>query len=156
MKLRASMRSCPLPLPSTAFASRGDVASSHTSLCALADAPDDPTHSFTLFCGLTGLMMKQRHIPVRTCVACRSTDEKRDLLRIVRLPDGTASYDSRGKASGRGAYLCPRQSCLALARKQKRLERALKVEQIPESLFVELSALATEPEQPANAETHEG
>lgn len=97
--------------------------------------------------------MKQRHIPVRTCVACRSTDEKRDLLRIVRLPEGAVCYDPRGKASGRGAYLCPRQSCLVTARKQRRLERALRVEQIPEALFAELSALATEPE--ANTETQE-
>lgn len=88
--------------------------------------------------------MKQRHTPVRTCVACRATDEKRDLLRIVRQPDGIVSYDLRGKASGRGAYLCPRLSCIATARKQRRLERALKVEQIPESLFLELTALAQE------------
>ncbi len=88
--------------------------------------------------------MKQRHIPIRTCVACRSTDEKRDLLRIVRLAEGTVCYDIRGTLSGRGAYLCARRSCIQTAQKQRRLERALKVEQIPETLFTELGALAQE------------
>src|SRR5215470_2152629 len=87
--------------------------------------------------------MKQRHIPIRTCVACRATDEKRDLLRVVRQPDGSVRYDPKGKLSGRGAYICANTGCIALARKQKRLERSLKVSGIPEDLFSELSARAT-------------
>jgi predicted RNA-binding protein YlxR (DUF448 family) len=86
--------------------------------------------------------MKQRHTPVRTCVACRSTDEKRDLLRIVRVADGSVCYDSRGKVSGRGAYLCPKESCLAIAKKRRCLERALKVESLPDALFDALRRLA--------------
>src|SRR6476619_5369641 len=87
-------------------------------------------------------MIKPKHIPVRTCVACRETDEKRDLLRVVRQPDGSVRYDPKGKLSGRGAYVCARAECIALARKQKRLERSLKVNGISEDLFIELGARA--------------
>ena len=86
--------------------------------------------------------MKPRHIPIRTCVACRATDEKRDLLRVVRQPDSAVRYDPKGKLAGRGAYLCADANCIALARKQKKLERSLKVETLPESLFIELNARA--------------
>lgn len=84
--------------------------------------------------------MKPKHTPIRTCVACRETDEKRDLLRIVRQPDGLLRYDPKGKLSGRGAYLCARTSCITLARKQKKLERSLKVSGVPATLFDELNA----------------
>jgi len=47
-----------------------------------------------------------RRAPQRTCVACRTTRDKRDLLRVVRAPDGSVSFDASGKAAGRGAYLC--------------------------------------------------
>ena len=89
-------------------------------------------------------MRKPRHIPIRTCVACRETDEKRDLLRVVRQPDGSVLYDPKGKMSGRGAYVCARAECIALARKQKKLERSLKVSGVPDTLFIELNARATE------------
>lgn len=75
-------------------------------------------------------------------MACRATDEKRDLLRVVRQPDSVVRYDPKGKLAGRGAYLCADASCIALARKQKKLERALKVETLPEALFTELNACA--------------
>jgi predicted RNA-binding protein YlxR (DUF448 family) len=89
-------------------------------------------------------MGKQRHIPIRTCVACRTADSKRTLLRVVRQADGSVQYDPKGKLSGRGAYVCARQACIALARKQKKLERSLKVSGIPEELFLELEARAEE------------
>jgi len=89
-------------------------------------------------------MAKPKHIPTRTCVACRAADEKRDLLRVVRQPDGSVRYDPRGKLSGRGAYVCANTACIALARKQKRLERSLKITAIPEELFTELSAQVLE------------
>jgi len=89
-------------------------------------------------------MLKQRHVPIRTCVACRETDEKRDLLRIVRLQDGTTAYDSKGKMSGRGAYICASVKCIAVAKKQKKLERSLKVAAIPEELFAALTERAAE------------
>ena len=86
--------------------------------------------------------MKPKHTPIRTCVACRATDEKRDLLRVVRQPDGAVLHDPKGKLSGRGAYVCARPECIALARKQKKLERSLKVSALPEELFQELNARA--------------
>jgi predicted RNA-binding protein YlxR (DUF448 family) len=89
--------------------------------------------------------MKPKHIPIRTCVACRETDEKRDLLRVVRLPDGSIVYDSKGKLSGRGAYVCAAEKCIALARKQRKLERSLKVDRVPEELFLELLEVCAAP-----------
>jgi predicted RNA-binding protein YlxR (DUF448 family) len=92
-------------------------------------------------------MMKTRHIPIRTCVACRQTDEKRDLLRVVRQPDGNVVYDPKGKMSGRGAYVCARVGCIEQARKRKGLERSLKASAIPDALFTELlQHAALEPE----------
>jgi uncharacterized protein len=89
-------------------------------------------------------MGKPRHIPIRTCVACRTADAKRVLLRVVRQADGSVRYDLKGKLSGRGAYVCARPECIALARKQKKLERSLKVSGVPEELFIELGARAAE------------
>jgi hypothetical protein len=88
------------------------------------------------------LNAKPKHTPIRTCVACRNTDEKRDLLRVVRQPDGTVIHDPKGKLSGRGAYVCASAECIALARKQKRLERSLKVSGLTDELFAVLIARA--------------
>ncbi len=88
--------------------------------------PPPRVHSFR-----TVSDMKPKHIPIRTCVACRETDEKRDLLRVVRLPDGSVVYDAKAKAfPGRGAYVCATEKCIALARKQRKLERSLKVDRV--------------------------
>src|SRR3989440_9025788 len=67
---------------------------------------------------------KQKHVPLRTCVSCRKTKPKRELLRVVRTPDGHVMIDATGKKSGRGAYLCSRYSCWENAIKKKRLEQA--------------------------------
>ena len=69
--------------------------------------------------------MAGKHIPQRTCVACRRTGPKRELLRVVRRPDGTIAADPSGKAAGRGAYIGPSRECLTLALQRKALERAL-------------------------------
>lgn len=71
--------------------------------------------------------MKERKVPMRMCVGCREMKPKRDLVRIVRSPEGAVSVDRTGKASGRGAYLCVDEACLARAVKTKALERALEV-----------------------------
>jgi len=52
-----------------------------------------------------------KHIPQRTCVACRQTRPKRELIRIVRTPDGIIRVDETGKANGRGVYLCRNRTC---------------------------------------------
>lgn len=66
---------------------------------------------------------KQKHVPMRTCVACHETKSKRELLRIVHTPDDHVLIDATGKKSGRGAYLCARLSCWETAMKKKRLEQ---------------------------------
>ncbi|MGH2495779.1 MAG: RNase P modulator RnpM [Ktedonobacteraceae bacterium] len=66
---------------------------------------------------------RPRHVPMRTCVACKQSKPKRELLRVVRTPDGHVLMDATGKRSGRGAYLCARLSCWQDALKKKRLEQ---------------------------------
>jgi predicted RNA-binding protein YlxR (DUF448 family) len=70
---------------------------------------------------------QERKRPIRSCVACRKTDDKRGLLRIVRLAHSGVVFDSTGKLAGRGAYLCRDQMCFEQARKTRALERALRV-----------------------------
>ena len=71
--------------------------------------------------------MRRKHVPQRTCVACRQIASKRDLIRVVRSPEGVIQIDETGKKPGRGAYLCRRKSCWARVTKGKQLENALKV-----------------------------
>ena len=66
---------------------------------------------------------RPKHVPLRSCVSCRETKPKRELLRVVRTPDGHVLVDATGKKSGRGAYLCARLSCWDNAVKKKRLEQ---------------------------------
>lgn len=70
--------------------------------------------------------MRPKHTPIRTCVACRTSGDKRGLLRVVRQPDGMVVFDSTGKANGRGAYVCASERCIALAKKQRKFDRSLK------------------------------
>ena len=69
-----------------------------------------------------------RHIPQRTCIGCRTVRPKRELLRVVRTPDGAVVFDPTGRRAGRGAYLCPDPACLERALKARELGRALKTE----------------------------
>lgn len=71
---------------------------------------------------------RRRHVPQRTCVACRKVSAARDLIRIVRLPDGAVELDETHKKSGRGAHLCRRRACWDIALDKKLLEHALKTE----------------------------
>ena len=71
-----------------------------------------------------------KKIPMRQCVGCREMKAKRELIRVVKSPEGTVSLDFKGKLPGRGAYVCPQADCLARARKSKALERAFEM-QIP-------------------------
>ena len=72
-------------------------------------------------------MMKARKAPTRTCIACRQSDDKRGFVRVVRTPDGHVLVDPTGRANGRGAYLCAKAECFAVARQRRRLDPALKV-----------------------------
>ena len=71
-----------------------------------------------------------RPLPVRSCVACRTARPKRELIRIVRRPDGTIAIDGTGRQPGRGAYLCQDAACFDLAGRRRALAHALKT-QIP-------------------------
>jgi predicted RNA-binding protein YlxR (DUF448 family) len=72
---------------------------------------------------------RPKHIPQRTCVACRQKVDKRRLLRIVRTSDEGVVVDPSGKRNGRGAYLCDQSACWDRALDDKRLlDRALMVE----------------------------
>ena len=69
-------------------------------------------------------MQKPRKIPQRQCVGCREMRQKKELVRVVKSPEGEVSLDLTGRKPGRGAYVCPRVDCLRLARKARRLEKA--------------------------------
>lgn len=74
-----------------------------------------------------------KHIPERSCVACRTVRPKRHLVRLVRTPEGTVEVDISWRKPGRGAYLCPAQECWQLAARRKSLDHELKVTLTPET-----------------------
>jgi len=84
--------------------------------------------------------MKMKKIPMRSCVVTRERLEKKDLIRIVRTPDGKVEVDLTGKMNGRGCYLKRSEEVILKAKKIKALNRALEVE-VPDSLFDELLSL---------------
>ena len=79
-----------------------------------------------------------KKIPLRQCLGCREMKPKPELVRVVRSPEGTVSVDLRGKAPGRGAYVCRSADCLKKALRSKALSRSLDVE-IPPELYEALS-----------------
>ena len=85
-------------------------------------------------------------MPVRMCVGCQEMNNKKEMIRVIKTPEGTFMLDATGKKNGRGAYVCPSEECLQLARKNRGLERSFK-QAIPaevyESLEKEMEALET-------------
>jgi len=75
---------------------------------------------------LLTMRSKNKHLPQRTCIACRQIKEKKTLIRLVRAENGVAEVDISGKKPGRGAYLCPNKVCWELALKKNRLEYVLR------------------------------
>ena len=71
--------------------------------------------------------MKAKKVPVRMCAGCGGRFDKRDLVRVVRTPQGDVQLDLTGKMAGRGAYVCHDPACLQKARKKRAFERALEV-----------------------------
>ncbi len=71
-------------------------------------------------------------------MGCRATKEKRELVRVVRSPEGEVSIDPTGRKPGRGAYICPDPACLKKAIKSKALSRAFGID-IPDSLYESLA-----------------
>lgn len=79
-------------------------------------------------------MTKTKKIPQRQCVGCRTMKDKKELIRVVKTPEGEIVLDTTGKKSGRGAYLCPDSECMKKARKSRALERAF-AQQIPAEVY---------------------
>lgn len=69
--------------------------------------------------------IRQKHVPIRTCIVCRETSAKRSLTRIVRDPEGEIMIDPTGKRNGRGAYLCDKPGCWDRALSTSSLGKAL-------------------------------
>ena len=79
----------------------------------------------------------QKKIPQRQCMGCRERKAKRELIRVVRTPEGSVNLDFGGKMNGRGAYICPEPECLKKAQRSKGLERSLETA-IPEEVYQRL------------------
>ena len=75
-----------------------------------------------------------KKIPMRQCTGCREMKPKRELIRVVKSPENDISLDFKGKAQGRGAYVCKNQECLKKAIKSKSLERSLEIP-IPDEIY---------------------
>jgi hypothetical protein len=84
--------------------------------------------------------MKVKKIPMRTCVITREKCEKKDLVRVVRTPEGSVIVDVTGKQNGKGAYLKLSLEVIEKAMKNKALDRALEVE-VPLEIYEELKSL---------------
>ena len=80
---------------------------------------------------------KVKKIPTRQCLGCNTHRPKREMIRVVRGPEGDISLDFIGKKSGRGAYICPERACFVKARRSKRIENALECS-IPEEIYDEM------------------
>ncbi len=78
--------------------------------------------------------MAEKKIPLRKCTGCGEMKPKKELIRVLKTPEGEVVLDKAGKKNGRGAYLCNSPDCFAAARKSKGLERSLQIK-IPEEVY---------------------
>lgn len=99
---------------------------------------------------------RQKHVPLRTCIACRESRPKRELIRVVRTPDGHITLDPTSKKSGRGAYVCARRSCWDIALKKGKLEREFEMTLLPEDRAALEDYYATLPPEPVAPPTRQG
>lgn len=90
--------------------------------------------------------MKQKKIPMRKCNGCGEQKPKKELVRIVKSPDGEVSLDLTGKASGRGAYICNNAECLKKARKSHRIDKAFEMA-IPDEVYEQMLTEISKDEQ---------
>ncbi len=81
--------------------------------------------------------MKQKKIPLRKCTGCGEQKQKKELVRVVKTPNGEILLDLTGKASGRGAYICNNAECLKKARKSKRIDRTFEMT-IPDEVYKQM------------------
>ena len=95
---------------------------------------------------------KPKSQPQRKCIGCGAIKNKNEFIRVVRSPDDEISIDSRGKKSGRGAYICRDSGCLKKAMKSKRLDRSFKTK-VSEEIFQQLvEMMNTETENKSGAD----
>lgn len=78
--------------------------------------------------------MQQKKIPLRKCTGCGEMKPKKELVRVVKTPEDEVLIDLTGRVNGRGAYICPDEKCLKIARKSKRIERSFQM-QIPDEVY---------------------
>ncbi|HBT65399.1 MAG TPA: DUF448 domain-containing protein [Ruminococcaceae bacterium] len=69
-------------------------------------------------------MVRAKKVPLRMCTGCGEMKPKKELVRVVKSPEGEISLDTTGRKPGRGAYVCPSRNCLESARKTRRFEKA--------------------------------
>lgn len=81
--------------------------------------------------------MQGKKRPVRQCIGCRESKEKKELIRIVKTPEGEFCIDRTGRQNGRGAYLCDSSECFAKARKTNALNRSFRIN-VPDEIYDEL------------------
>lgn len=91
----------------------------------------------------------QRKIPIRMCTGCRENKPKKELVRVVKSPDGEIAVDLTGKKSGRGAYICKSLTCLKKAQKTRALQRAFSCD-IADDIFLRLEDELTAEEEENN------
>lgn len=82
-------------------------------------------------------MMQTKKTPMRMCSGCGEMKPKRELVRVVKSPQGEISMDLTGRKAGRGAYVCKNPECLQKAQKARRLERSFSM-QIPQEVYERL------------------
>ena len=81
--------------------------------------------------------MQNKKVPLRKCTGCGEMKPKKELVRVVKTPEGEISLDPTGKMNGRGAYLCKDPQCLRKAQKSKRIEKALSCT-VPDEIYNKL------------------
>ena len=81
--------------------------------------------------------MQNKKVPLRKCTGCGEMKPKKELVRVVKTPEGEISLDPTGKMNGRGAYLCKDPQCLGKAQKSKRIEKALSCT-VPDEIYNKL------------------
>jgi len=79
-----------------------------------------------------------KKVPLRQCIGCGEMKSKKEMMRVLKVTDGTICLDVTGKKNGRGAYICTQRECLQKARKNKGLERSFKMS-IPEEVYENLN-----------------
>ncbi len=90
--------------------------------------------------------MQTKKVPMRKCTGCGEMKPKKELVRVVRSPEGEISLDLTGKKNGRGAYICKNAECLKKAQKAKRIERSFACA-IPDELYEEMGQELIKSEQ---------